>query len=139
MLFRRQKRDDEGINLTPLIDIVFLLLIFFMVTTTFTKETHLNIDLPQAVGDPSPTPEEPLEIVIDAGGGYSINGKSLLNTQVATLKRGLLEMSGGDTSQPLTITADAKTPYSAVVTAMDVAGQLGFVNLSMTTRRPEDE
>lgn len=139
MLFRRQKRDDEGINLTPLIDVVFLLLIFFMVSTTFTKETHLNIDLPEAVGDSTQSPEEPLEIVINISGGYSINGQSLVNKQVETLKRGLLEISGGNTSQPLTITADANTPYNAVVTAMDVAGQLGFENLSMTTRRPEAE
>lgn len=139
MLFRRQKRDDEGINLTPLIDVVFLLLIFFMVSTTFTKETHLNIDLPEAVGDSTQLPEEPLEVVINISGGYSINGQSLVNKQVETLKRGLLEISGGNTSQPLTITADANTPYNAVVTAMDVAGQLGFENLSMTTRRPEAE
>ncbi len=139
MLFRRQQREDEGINLTPLIDVVFLLLIFFMVSTTFTKETHLKIDLPQAVGEPSKTPEEPLEIVISREGNYSINGQSLVNNQIATLKAAILELASEDLSQPLTITADANTPHSAVVSAMDVAGQLGLVNLSITTRRPESE
>ncbi len=139
MLFRKQQREEEGINLTPLIDVVFLLLIFFMVSTTFTKETHLKIDLPEAVGDAPPAEDEPLEIVIDIDGHYSINGKSLVNDQVSTLKKALFEMAGSDVSEPLTITADANTPHRAVVSAMDAAGQLGFVNLSITTRRPESE
>ncbi|WP_020210367.1 ExbD/TolR family protein [Gilvimarinus chinensis] len=137
MQFRRQSREEDSINLTPLIDVVFLLLIFFMVSTTFTKETHLEIDLPEAVGEASPDTPEPLEIVVSVEGTYAIDGKSLVNNQSATLKAAITELAGDNTDQPLIITADAKAPHEAVVRVMDAAGQMGFVNLSITTRRPE--
>ncbi|GAA5317169.1 MAG: biopolymer transporter ExbD [Candidatus Pelagadaptatus aseana] len=139
MKFKRQTKEEESINLTPLIDVVFLLLIFFMVSTTFTKETHLKVDLPEAVGEPGIKQSEPLEILISAQGDYSVNGKALVNNQMKTLKKALLEVSQGQLDQPLIITADAKTPHQAVVTAMDAAGQAGFVHLSMTTRKPAEE
>lgn len=139
MQFRRQSREQDSINLTPLIDVVFLLLIFFMVSTTFTKETHLEIDLPEAVGEPAPEVAEPLEIIIDAEGGYAINGQALVNNQAATLSAALAEVAGEDTDQRIIITADAKTPHEYVVRAMDTAGQLGFANLSLTTRHPEGD
>lgn len=143
MQFRRQSREEDTINLTPLIDVVFLLLIFFMVSTTFTKETHLEIDLPEAVGEAAPQIDEPLEIIISAEGNYSIDGQALVNNQVATLRAALLQLSAGESQapsadRPLIITADAKAPHEFVVRAMDTAGQLGFVNLSITTRRPEN-
>lgn len=138
MHFRRQPRENDSINLTPLIDVVFLLLIFFMVSTTFTEETHLSIDLPEADGEPNAQDaQSPLDIVITAEGSYSINGRSLVNNRMATLKSALEEASGGDSEQPLIITADAKAPHESVVRAMDAAGQLGFVHLSITTRQPE--
>ncbi|WP_027330948.1 ExbD/TolR family protein [Marinimicrobium agarilyticum] len=138
MQFRRQPRENDSINLTPLIDVVFLLLIFFMVSTTFTKETHLNIDLPEADGDPSEeAARAPIDIVITAEGAYSVNGRSLVNSKIATLKSALEKVSEGDSELPLTITADAQAPHESVVRAMDAAGQLGFVHLSITTRRPE--
>ncbi|MBE8717443.1 ExbD/TolR family protein [Cellvibrio polysaccharolyticus] len=139
MQFRRQRREDDMINLTPLIDVVFLLLIFFMVSTTFTKNTHLTIDLPEAVGNPSTETGNRLDVVIGADGGYQVNGQGLINNQAETLKTALLQLSDGDTQTPLTITADARTPHQAVVTAMDVAGQAGFVRLSITTREPQAE
>ncbi|WP_331346905.1 biopolymer transporter ExbD [Cellvibrio sp. UBA7661] len=139
MKFHRQKVEDQGINLTPLIDVVFLLLIFFMVSTTFTKETHLSIDLPEAVGEQSSELPEQIEILISAEGSYSINGKALVNSKAATLKSALEKTSEGNNKIPLVITADAKTPHQAVVQAMDAAGQLGFTHLSITTRQPEPE
>ncbi|WP_049629830.1 biopolymer transporter ExbD [Cellvibrio sp. pealriver] len=139
MKFHRQKVEDQGINLTPLIDVVFLLLIFFMVSTTFTKETHLSVDLPEAVGEQSSELPEQIEILISAEGSYSINGKALVNSKVATLKSALEKTSEGNNKVPLVITADAKTPHQAVVQAMDAAGQLGFAHLSITTRQPEPE
>lgn len=139
MQFRRQSREEDSINLTPLIDVVFLLLIFFMVSTTFTKETHLKIDLPEAVGEPATKPAEPLEIIVSATGEYAVNGQSLVNNKAATLRSALSELAGDDTSRALLITADAKAPHQFVVRAMDSAGQLGFVNLSITTRHPETE
>ncbi len=89
MKFRRQPRDEEGINLTPLIDVVFLLLIFFMVSTTFTKETHLSVDLPEATGEPSTDIPDQLEILISIDGSYSVNGRALVNNQIDTLKSAL--------------------------------------------------
>lgn len=138
MQFRRQSRDNDSVNLTPLIDVVFLLLIFFMVSTTFTKETHLSIDLPEAEGEANEQDAEaPLDILITAEGDYSVNGRSLVNNKIVTLKSALEKASEGNHELPLTITADAKAPHESVVRAMDAAGQLGFVHLSITTRRPE--
>ncbi len=136
MQFRRQKREEDGINITPLIDVVFLLLIFFMVSTTFTKETHLNIALPEAVGDVQQDVPEYVEVLIDAQGNYAVNGQALANNQAVTLMTAIQEVGGGDTKQPFIITADANSSHKSVVTAMDVAGQLGYVNLSITTKNP---
>ena len=137
MQFRRQTSSQEDINLTPLIDVVFLLLIFFMVSTTFTKETHLDIDLPEASIEPQAiTKVDIIDVVVQASGDYIINGQRLVNQQEKTLLEGLKLVSNGDTDQPLTITADAKASHQAVVKAMDVAGQLGFSQLRITTRQP---
>lgn len=139
MKFRRQSRNNDEVNLTPLIDIVFLLLIFFMVSTSFTKETHLKIDLPQANGEPNEELPEQIDILIAADGAYAVNGRSLVNNRTETLKSALEKMANGSNKMPLVITADAKTSHQFVVRAMDVAGQLGFVNLRMTTRLPDSE
>ena len=136
MKFKRQTKAQLEINLTPLIDVVFLLLIFFMVTTTFTKETRLTVDLPEAQGVAQEQQKEQLEITISADGRFAVNGKALVNSDPATLKSALAQMSSGDNSMPLVITADAVTPHQAVVTAMDVAGQLGILHLSITTQEP---
>ncbi|MCD8524120.1 MAG: biopolymer transporter ExbD [Saccharospirillaceae bacterium] len=136
MNFKRQNREAVDVNLTPLIDIVFLLLIFFMVSTTFTKENHLSIDLPEATAEASEAQPQAIEILISASGEYSINDQALINHQLDTLKRGLQKALADRQTAPVIITADAKTPHEAVVRAMDAAGQLGLVNLSITTRQP---
>ena len=139
MQFRRQSNQDEQINLTPLIDVVFLLLIFFMVSTTFTKETHLEIDLPEASVEPVTANEGlSIDITIQVTGDYVINGQTLVNQQAVTLQRALKKVADGDNTLPLTITADANTPHQAVVRAMDVAGQLGFAQLRITTQQPAE-
>ena len=135
MKFRRQKSTDNGVNLTPLIDVVFLLLIFFMVSTTFTKETHLVVDLPEADGDISSTPPETIDLLVNRKGNYSINGMPLLNREIETLMKGLKEVSQGNNQLPLIITADANSTHQAVITAMDAAGRLGFVHLKITTQK----
>lgn len=137
MKFRRQRTSSEGVNVTPLIDVVFLLLIFFMVSTTFTRETHLVINLPEADAAPSESLPKTIDILITADGNYSLNGVALVNKQLKTLMAGLKEVSRGQTDTPLTITADAETRHQAVVTAMDAAGRMGFVNLSIITQEPE--
>lgn len=136
MNFKRQNREPVEVNLTPLIDIVFLLLIFFMVSTTFTKENHLKLDLPEASAEPVNQPDSVVEIVINAQGDYSINGQALINKQLDTVKRGLQKALAGRDEAPVVITADANTPHQAVVRAMDAAGQVGLLNLSITTRQP---
>ena len=138
MKFRRQGLEEVNVNLTPLIDVVFLLLIFFMVSTTFTKETHLSIDLPEAHGQANADTGEQIEILINEAGDYTINSRALVDTRLATLKAAIRQVSAGDTSLPLVITADAQTPHQAVVRAMDAAGQMGFVHLSITTLQPRD-
>ncbi len=136
MKFRRQKIDEVNINLTPLIDVVFLLLIFFMVTTTFKQSTELTIDLPTATSsDPVTVNNEQIEVVITADGQYVINGLTLINGRVDTLKLGLEEASKGNNTLPLIITADANSPYELVMRVYDAATQLGFHKLAHTAER----
>lgn len=139
MQFRRQSGSQVTVDLTPLIDVVFLLLIFFMVSTTFTKETHLSLDLPEASGEEQNEQPSQLEILIDANGQYVINGKTLVNNKLDTLISGLELASAGNKKLPLIITADAKTAHQAVITAMDAAGQAGFSQLSLTTKKPASQ
>jgi biopolymer transport protein ExbD len=133
--FRRKPRENVEINLASLIDVVFILLLFFVVTTTFTRETQLKVDLPEAVtgSPPEQTELKQLEILIAADGSYSLNAKQLLKSDLPSLMAALQKESEGDNSLPLIISADAKTQHQAVITAMDAAGKLGFAHLRMTT------
>jgi len=135
--FPRQPVEPVDVNITPLIDIVFLLLIFFMVSTTFTRERELTVELPEAKAEAQAEIVDRLEIEVSADGEYAVNSQRLVNRSSETLTRALKDAAKGNTKLPLIITADAKTPHQAVVTAMDVAGQLGFVHLRITTRQPE--
>jgi len=128
-------RENVELNLVSLIDIVFVLLLFFVVTTTFTRETNLKVDLPEAVSGEQTTPSElkQMEILIDASGSYALNGQALLRNDLDGLMAALQKESAGDNSLPLTISADGKTPHQAVITAMDAAGKLGFSHLRLTT------
>lgn len=136
MKFRRQKIDDVQINLTPLIDVVFLLLIFFMVSTTFNQSTELTIELPTASSSaPRSAPANNVELVITADGQYVINGQTLINEKVGTLIQGLQEITEGDTSRPLIITADAKSSYDMVLRVYDAAASLGITKLAHTAQR----
>ena len=136
MKFRRQQREEVGINLTPLIDVVFLLLIFFMVSTTFTRETQLSIDLPEASGSAREITDQQVEILVDEAGNYRVNGQGLVDNRMRTLQAAIYKISAGDTTLPMVITADADAAHQYVVRAMDAAGQMGFVHLSITTRQP---
>lgn len=136
MKFRRQRREDLNVNLTPLIDIVFLLLIFFMVSTTFTRETRLSVDLPEAAGVPAETQPRRIEILVDESGNYRVNGQGLVDNSLRTLQAAIYEYSEGDTTLPLLISADADATHQAVVRAMDAAGQMGFARLGIATLQP---
>ncbi|AQZ36225.1 biopolymer transporter ExbD [Pseudomonas sp. LPH1] len=121
--------------MASLIDVVFILLLFFVVTTTFTRETQLKVDLPEAASGtpPEQTELKQVEVLIGADGAYSVNGKALLESNLTNLMAALQKESDGDNSLPLIISADGKTPHQAVITAMDAAGKLGFSHLRITT------
>ncbi|MFJ4054012.1 MULTISPECIES: ExbD/TolR family protein [unclassified Pseudomonas] len=136
MKFRRNRqRENVDINLASLIDVVFVLLLFFVVTTTFTRETQLRVELPEAVSaeQPGADQEKLVEVTISADGVYSVNNHLLPKSDLATLTEAIQRESGGDNTLPLAISADGKTPHQAVITAMDAAGKLGFSHLRMTT------
>jgi biopolymer transport protein ExbD len=133
MNLQQHKRDDLDVNITPLIDIVFLLLIFFMVSTTFERESEIDITLPEATIDAGKEVSDVIEITISADGSFFINGKRVVNKQVATLKQALLKVANGREDPPIIISADAKATHQAVVSVMDAARQLGFIHLSFAT------
>lgn len=128
-----QRRDAPDINLTPLIDVVFLLLIFFMVSTTFKKDAQLKIDLPEASPKPTMLEKKVLEVMIDAEGRYFVDNKEVINRRIESVKRAIDEVTKDNKKVPLIIRADAKTSHQSVVIVMDAARQLGIVNLSIAT------
>jgi biopolymer transport protein ExbD len=132
--FRRKPRETVDINLASLIDVVFILLLFFVVTTTFTRETQLRVDLPEAIsGSPAEDQDKPVDITISAEGVFSVNNQILPKSDLASLMEALQKESNGDTNRPLSISADGKTQHQSVIIAMDAAGKLGFSHLRMTT------
>lgn len=138
MKFQRRIQEELTINLTPLIDVVFLLLIFFMVTTTFTRETRLAVNLPQADGEAPQETSNLIEISVSQGGAYAINGRALINNELDTLIQGLNEVALGDRDVGLILIADAAASHQSVVTAMDAIGKSGFSRLSIATRMPDE-
>jgi len=137
--FRSERREEPEINLTPLIDVVFLMLIFFMISTTFSREAELAIQLPQASAEPGEAKERLLELVINREGRYFIGDQEVVNRELETLREALRGVVGEDEEQPLVISADANAPYQAVIRAMDAAGQLGISAISLTTKSIDDE
>ena len=139
MNLRPKKSEEPEVNLTPLIDVVFLMLIFFMVSTTFEKQSVVKIDLPRASAQEEPTKGEVVEVTVNAAGEYFINRARVLNRNPNTLKAAILKHAGSNTDRPFIIRADAKAPHQSVVTVMDVAGQLGFSRLSIPTEREQEQ
>ena len=134
MKLSSQSRPEPDVNLTPLIDVVFLLLIFFMVSTSFVRQSQITIRLPEAESTAMvEEPPEKIEIMITDQGTYLVNGRELINNRPETIRNALQRVSGGNTDLPLTISADANARHQHVVTAMDVAGRLGFVRISIAT------
>ena len=131
MNFRQLRRPEVSINLTPLIDVVFLLLIFFMVSTSFSELTQLVVELPEAEGAPA-TNDEALLLNVDVSGNMTLNGESVPN-DARGLLLALRQQLSGNTDIPVTLSADAMTPHQYVVTAMDVAAQLNITRLTIAT------
>ena len=138
MKFKRASREELAINMTPLIDVVFLLLIFFMVTTTFSRETRLLVSLPEARAEAAESNPTQIEIIVARDGSFSINGRGLVNSRIETLVQGLEVESGGDHSLQILLIADAEATHQSVVTAMDGIGQSGFTRLNIATQRPQE-
>ncbi len=133
MLIRQKK--EITVNLTPLIDVVFLLLIFFMVSTHFTRETQIPLDLPKADVEKLETEVEMIEVSIDKEGRIFFNGQALINSQAETLKKAMLPLIEKDPNIPLIISADANTAYQSVISVMETASNLGLSNIKMATQR----
>ena len=139
MRLNLRPRAPVEVNLTSLIDVVLLLLIFFMVSTSFVKQSQITISLPEAESS-APVAEAPeqIEIMIAASGLYMVNGRELINSRPETIRNAIQKVSNGDNSLPLTISADANAKHQDVVTAMDVAGRLGFTQISIATVNEPD-
>ena len=137
-MWQNKKKEELQLNLTPLIDVVFLLLIFFMVSTSFKKESKISLDLPEANGEIAEKLPESIEISINKDGEVFVNGEGLINRQLETIKDAIKQVAN-DPSTPLVINADAQAPYQAVISVMDAAGQVGFNNLTLATQQPKSD
>lgn len=131
MNFRQLRRPEVSINLTPLIDVVFLLLIFFMISASFSEMTQLVVDLPEAEGVAEAT-DTALMLSIDATGSMTLNGEPV-SSDPQRLSEAIRQHIRGNTDIPVTLSADAMTPHQYVVTAMDVAAQLRLARLTIAT------
>lgn len=133
------KLEEPDVNLTPMIDVVFLLLLFFMVSTSFIRESSLKVDLPEATGLALAEQDSPIDIIINAEGQFTVNGVTLINPSTAQLSAHL-EQAVGEIKDPhVIISADANAEYQNIVTAMDTAQQLGYTRLTLATRQKSKE
>ena len=130
----RKPKDDPEINLISLIDIALLLVIFFMLSSTFVQEGRLKIELPQASLAPTGKQKsDPLVVTVTQAGVYRVNDKELINNSPDTLRAAILEVAGADRNKPVTVRADGRATHQSVVSAMDVLGKLGFVKINIAT------
>ncbi|NOQ17038.1 MAG: biopolymer transporter ExbD [Methyloprofundus sp.] len=137
MNFRKNKHQPLEISLTPMIDVVFLLLIFFMVTTTFSQQTAIKIQLPQADGQAKvERQQQVLMLTIAKGGQYYINDKALADGKLSTLSKALSKFSSNK-HIPLVINADARAPVQSAISVLDVASKIGFTNITFVTEKEE--
>lgn len=139
MNLQTQRREEPDVNLTSLIDVVLLLLVFFMVSTSFVKEAELKVDLPQASErPPAEQVSQKLEITVTASGEYRVNDRELVNSRPETLRAAIEKTVGERRDIPVIIRADASATHQSVVSAMDVLGRLGFQRLSIATMNPPE-
>ncbi len=139
MNFRPHSPEELQLDITPLIDVVFLLLIFFMVSTTFDHESEVNITLPKASKEVALARPDAINVTIDAQSRIFINEKELLNSQILTIKKALYDISVDLEDAQIVISADEETPYQTVIRTMDAARQLGLVRITFATRINEED
>jgi biopolymer transport protein ExbD len=139
MKLQSRSRDEPEINVISLVDVLLVLVLFFMVSTSFLRDTEISLQLPEATTEAElAVPDEMLEITITQAGGYLVNGRELVNSERRTLRLAIERVAGERRDLPVFIRADAAATHQAVVTAMDVAGQLGFVRLNIATVTPPE-
>lgn len=144
MNFHRRKREKIEISMTPMIDAVFLLLIFFMVTTTFDRSVQLEVKLPESGGVEVPQDSKRIDLIINASGEYALVGEDglaheLVSQSVTGLQNALVKLTGNTRDLPFVINADAKTPHQSVISALDVASRLGFSKITFATRKADSD
>jgi biopolymer transport protein ExbD len=134
MKLKPRQREEPEINLVSLIDVVLMIVIFFMVSSSFIDEGRVRIRLPQANAVPvAKSASEPLVIAVTQQNGYRVNEKELINSSAETLRAALVKETGTNRSLRVTIRADARATHQAVITAMDVLGRLGFAEINIAT------
>ena len=139
MKLQNRSREEPEINVISLVDVLLVLVLFLMVSTTFMRETKISLQLPQAAVEvAAAAPSDKLEIMITQAGSYLVNGRELVNNERRTLRAAIERLTGERRDLPVFIRADAAATHQAVVTAMDVAGQLGFVKLNIATVTPPE-
>jgi len=139
MNFQPNPPEELNLDITPLIDVVFLLLIFFMVSTTFDHESEVNITLPKASKEISQARPDAINVAIDAQSRIFVNEKELLNSQILTIKEALYDIAADLEDAPIIISADEETPYQIIIRTMDAARQLGLIKITFATRINEDD
>ncbi len=138
MRFQPRRSEEPDLNMTSLIDVVLLLLIFFMLSTKFIDEGRLKIRLPEAgIAPDAESQRESIEIDVTAAGGYRVNGRALINNSPETLAAALGKVAAGDRAMPVTVRADARATHQSVVTAMEVAGRAGYRQINIATVNDE--
>jgi biopolymer transport protein ExbD len=139
MKLQNRSRDEPEINVISLVDVLLVLVLFLMVSTTFMRETKVSLQLPEATTEVAvAVPDDKLEIMITQAGSYLVNGRELVNNERRTLRAAIERLTGEQRDLPVFIRADAAATHQSVVTAMDVAGQLGFVKLNIATVTPPE-
>jgi biopolymer transport protein ExbD len=134
MKFKPRRSEEPEINVVSLIDVVLLLVVFFMLSSNFTAEGRLRIRLPQASSLPTQRPaEEGLVVTVSAGGTYLVNSRELINSSADTLRAAIVKTVGNNSRAAVTIRADGRASHQSVVTAMDVLGRLGFTQMNVAT------
>jgi len=139
MKLQNRSREEPEINVISLVDVLLVLVLFLMVSTTFMRETEISLQLPEAtIETRADRPDDKLEIMITQAGAYVVNGRELVNNERRTLRAAIERLAGEKRDLQVFIRADAAATHQAVVTAMDVAGQLGFVKLNIATVTPPE-
>jgi biopolymer transport protein ExbD len=138
-LQQSRSREEPEINVISLVDVLLVLVLFFMVSTSFLRETEITLRLPEATTDAEvSTPKDMLEITVTQSGSYLVNGRELVNSERRTLRAAIERLMGEKRDVPVFIRADAAASHQSVITAMDVAGQLGYVKINIATVTPPE-